>query len=83
MQTDPRKIQELLHKLSVHSNREARMLVEILVVEAADERAKRFGDQMEKLPGITEAQGLLAQKLDRQTETVIKTHRDSVSHTKP
>lgn len=75
-QQNPREIQELLHGLSVHSNRDehelGRMAIDILLAEAADVRAKNFGEQMDKLLGITEAQRLLASKLDRQTEKVIK-----------
>lgn len=78
-QQDPRKIQDLLHRLPIQTygneHELGRMAIEILLAEAADERAKRFEQQMDKLLGITESQRALAAKLDLQTETVIKLTR--------
>jgi hypothetical protein len=78
-QSDPRKIQQLLHELPIVSYRDehelGRMAIDILLAESAEEREKRFEQQMDRLLGITEAQRVLAAKLEQQTETVIQLTR--------
>jgi hypothetical protein len=71
----PRDLQEFCHGLEagVHSKHFplARIALDIRLAEDAENQAKRFEQQMGKLLGIAEAQRLLAEKLERQTNTTI------------